>query len=234
MPSAKIDLTILIPAMNEAENLRALLPGLHGVAKRCTPHYEIIVVDGGSTDGTPRVAESLGAEVVTQSRRGYGGALHAGFAAASGEYILTMDADLSHPPTFVKTLWRHRGEADLVIASRYVPGGGAEMPRLRWALSRILNVIFSRGMALNLYDVSSGFRLYSRRALAAIRITRTDFDVLEEILIQVHRAGRRIIEAPFHYAARRSGRSHAKLVRFGLAYLRLLVEMGIAHRKCSK
>ncbi|MEW6355826.1 MAG: glycosyltransferase [Planctomycetota bacterium] len=233
MPSAKINLTILIPAMNEAENLRALLPGLHGVAKRCTPHYEIIVVDGGSTDGTSRAAESLGARVVPQSRKGYGGALDAGFAAAVGEYVITMDADLSHPPTFVETLWRRRNEADVVIASRYVPGGGAEMPRLRWALSRVLNVVFSRGMALNLHDVSSGFRLYSRGALSAINITRTDFDVLEEILIQAHRAGRRIVEAPFFYAARRSGRSHAKLVRFGLAYLRLLIEMGLAPRKCN-
>ena len=98
------------------------------------------------------------------------------------------------------------------------------MPRLRWVLSRLLNVVFSRGFCLRLCDVSSGFRLYSRRAVQAISITRTDFDSLEEILIQMHRANRHMIEVPFVYAARHSGRSHAKLVRFGIAYARLFLE----------
>lgn len=224
MSERPIDLTILIPAMNEEENLRALLPSLREVAGRCTPRYEILVVDGGSTDGTAEAAAAAGARVITQSRKGYGGALHAGFADARGDHVLTMDADLSHPPLFVQTLWRNRARAELVIASRYVAGGGADMPRLRWVLSRALNVVFSRGMSLHLQDVSSGFRLYSRRALDVLAITRADFDVLEEILIQVSHARMRIIEVPFFYAARRSGRSHAKLIKFGLAYLRLFIE----------
>jgi len=225
---ARMELSILIPAMNEAENLRALLPDLHEAARRCTRRYEIVVVDGGSSDGTPEAAKRYEARVVEQSVRGYGGALQAGFAAAQGEYVITMDADLSHPAAFVQTLWGHREEADVVIASRYVHGGCAEMPRLRRMLSRGLNVVFSRGMDLRLQDVSSGFRLYGRDAVASLRLTRLDFDVLEEILIQLSRAGRHIIEVPFYYAPRRSGRSHAKLVRFGLAYLRLLVETWLA------
>lgn len=229
MPKAGVALTVLIPAMNEADNLRELLPPLHAVAGRCTPHYEVIVVDGGSTDNTAAAAGALGARVVPQSLKGYGGALKAGFAAARGDFVLTMDADLSHPPVVVERLWRERARADAVIASRYVPGGRADMPRLRRVLSRALNVVFSRGMSLRLRDVSSGFRLYSRRAIGHIEITRTDFDVLEEILIQLCRAQMRIVEAPFSYAARHSGRSHAKLVRFGIAYLRLFIRSWLAH-----
>jgi uncharacterized protein YbaR (Trm112 family) len=95
----------------------------------------------------------------------YGAALRTGFDHALGEYILTLDADGSHDPSFIKAIWAARTGVEVVIASRYVEGGGAEMPRARRALSRTLSQVLRRGLSLPYSDLSSGFRLYRRTAL---------------------------------------------------------------------
>ncbi len=220
-----MQLSIVIPALNECDNVARLIPRLLEAIPAGITEYEVIVVDGHSCDGTPEVASALGARVVTQSCPGYGGALREGFAQARGEYILTMDADLSHPPVFLPAMWQARTEAEVVIASRYVPGGAADMPLLRRILSLILNMIFSRALSLPVRDVSSGFRLYKAAVLHRMSLQSVHFDVLEEILIQAYAQGWRIVEVPFQYQARRSGRSHARLLRFGWAYLRTLLRM---------
>src|ERR1700738_3829395 len=120
-----IDLSIILPVMNERNNLRALIPRLDEIAEAFHLEYEIIVVDGGSTDGTPETAAELGARVVSERPRGYAGALTTGLAEARGDYLLTLDADMSHDPAFVAKMWRARERADIVIASRYVRGGVA-------------------------------------------------------------------------------------------------------------
>ena len=220
-----MNLSIVIPALNEAANLKILLPELRQVAARLDPQFEIIVVEGGSTDGTAEVAVQLGARVVRQTERGYGGALKAGFAAATGEFVATMDADFSHRPWFLRRLWNMRHRAELVIASRYVAGGRAEMPVSRLWLSRILNNFFSRGLALPYQDMSSGFRIYKRSALQEINIQSTDFEVLEEILIRLYAQGFQILEVPFHYAPRLEGQSHAKVIKFGIRMLKTFFRM---------
>src|ERR1700688_825118 len=120
-----IDLSVILPVMDERENLRALIPRLDEIAEYFHLEYEIIVVDGGSTDGTREIATELGARVVPERRPGYAGALTSGFAEARGAYLLTLDADMSHDPAFVAKMWRARERADIVIASRYVRGGVA-------------------------------------------------------------------------------------------------------------
>ena len=219
------DLTVIIPAWNERENIQALVPAVQEIVAGLGLRAQIIVVDGGSRDGTAEAATQLGAHAVLQQERGYGGALLAGFASATAPYVLTMDADLSHPPTFIADLWARREQAELIIASRYVPGGKASMSRSRRVLSIILNSLFRIVLRVPARDLSSGFRLYRREALQQLHLRSRDFDVLEEILVLVYRHGWRILEAPFHYMPRQSGSSHAKLIRFGWAYLKTLVRM---------
>jgi dolichol-phosphate mannosyltransferase len=186
---------------------------------------EIIVVDGGSHDDSQPVAQKLGARVVAQSERGYGGALLAGFAAAKAPFVVTMDADLSHPPKFLKDFWEQRRDADLLVASRYVPGGQADMGIGRRVLSTILNRTYAVLLGIKLRDLSSGFRMYERQVLASLDLQARDFDVLEEILVKIHVNGGRIREVPFHYQARNSGQSHARLIKFGWAYSKTLLRM---------
>jgi dolichol-phosphate mannosyltransferase len=218
-------LTVVVPAWNEAENLSLLLPALKGVIEAIGITAEIVVADGGSHDGTAEVARSAGARVVGQAGRGYGAGLLAGIEATTAPYIVTMDADLSHPPTFLDEFWRRRADADLVIASRYVPGGSADMGPVRRALSRILNRTYASVLSIPVADLSSGFRMYRREILTGAVFVARDFDILEEILIRAHQRGSRILEVPFHYLPRRSGRSHVRLFRFGWAYLRTLLRM---------
>ena len=225
MKQARPDLAVVIPALNERENLELLLPALKEVLGGLGVAAEIVVADGGSHDGTRQAAQRRGARVVLQQERGYGGALLAGFAATTARYIVTMDADLSHRPVFLEELWKRRDEAEVLIASRYVAGGRAEMGWFRRLLSRILNRTYRRVLSLPLHDLSSGFRMYRRDALAGLALEARDFDVLEEILIRVHTEGWQIQEVPFHYMARGSGRSHARLVKFGWALLKTLVRM---------
>lgn len=219
------DIAVVIPALNERENLELLLPSLKDVLSELALVAEIIVVDGGSRDGTPEAAERRGARVVAQKERGYGGALLAGFKAATAPYIVTMDADLSHRPVFLESFWRQRDQAEVLIASRYVAGGQAEMGFVRRLMSQLLNRTYSRMLSLPLRDLSSGFRMYHQDVLTKIELQARDFDALEEILVKVYSQGWRIKEVPFHYMARVSGHSHARLIKFGWAFLKTLIRM---------
>src|SRR5689334_8020659 len=164
----RLDLSVIVPVLNERENLAVLLPRLDRVLRRIDCTSEIVVVDGGSSDGTPALARDLGANVVVQRTPGYGAALREAFAAAAGRYLITLDADLSHDPDFIAKLWRARGNAEIVIASRYVKAGVAYMPRHRAVLSRILNRFFAIGLGMPVRDLSSGFRLYHAPLLAGL------------------------------------------------------------------
>jgi len=219
------ELSVVIPAWNERENLDLLLPALRETLQDLGVRFEIIVADAGSTDGTRESAERRGARVVVQTERGYGGALLAGFGASTGDHIVTMDADLSHRPFFVADLWQRRGSAEVLIASRYVEGGAAEMGWFRKLLSHILNRTYARALSLPLRDLSSGFRMYRRDVLDRMPLRARDFDVLEEILIRVYNEGWVIQEVPFRYMPRGSGGSHARLIKFGWAYLKTLLRM---------
>jgi dolichol-phosphate mannosyltransferase len=219
------ELAVVIPAWNERENLELLLPALRETLDGLGVTHEIVVADGGSQDGTREAAERRGVRVVLQQERGYGGALLAGFSATSSKYIVTMDADLSHRPIFLEEFWKHRDEAEVLIASRYVPGGRADMGPFRRLLSHILNRTYRRVLSLPLRDLSSGFRMYRRDVLAGLSLVARDFDVLEEILIRVYANGWRIREVPFHYMSRGAGRSHTRLLQFGWAFLKTLIRM---------
>lgn len=224
-PSARPALSIVLPALNERANLEALLPEIERVLGRLGIVHELVVVDGGSTDGTAEAARRLGARAIAQAGSGYGDALRAGFAAASGDYVITMDADLSHEAGVIERLWAGRDPMGIGIASRYVAGGTARASAFRQLLSRILNVAFSRGLSIQVRDVSSGFRIYPSAALERLSVGARDFDVLPEILVRAHAEGWRITEVPFDYAPRRAGSSKARLLRLGLAYLRTFVHL---------
>jgi len=219
------DISVVIPVLNERDNLEPLFRSLTEETSRLGLNAEIIVADGGSKDGSKELSKELGAMVVDQTEPGYGGALLVGFAAASSPYIVTMDADLSHQPVFLHDFWKERENADVLIASRYVPGGRADMGIFRRVLSLILNKTYARVLSLPLQDLSSGFRMYRSSALGRLDLKSRDFDVLEEILVKIYVGGGRIKEVPFHYRARNSGKSHAKLARFGWAYSKTLLRM---------
>jgi dolichol-phosphate mannosyltransferase len=216
-------LSVLILARNEAENLDALLPSIASILDRAGVSRELIVVDASSPDGTAAVAARHGARVVRQNRAGYANALRQGFAECTGEFILTLDADLSHRPEFAEEMFAASEASDVVIASRYVPSGSTEMPAARRVLSLMLNRIFGIALGLPTKDLSSGFRLYRRRALEELRPRGDHYDVLPEIVVLAHLGGHRVCEVPFHYHPREAGVSKARVLRFIPSYVRTLL-----------
>jgi dolichol-phosphate mannosyltransferase len=213
------ELSVIIPVKNEGGNIGSLLGNLRKVLADLRVSHEIIVIDGDSDDDTVAQARGYTDQLIVQKEPGYGNALKEGFARAVGEYILTMDGDLSHPTEFVRSMYHKRAEADLIIASRYIPGGTAEMPAWRKALSRILNVAFSTLLSLPIKDISSGYRLYRSSVLHKLELKNEDFSILEESAIKMWNRGDRIMEIPFAYRPRRHGCSKAKLLVFGKSYL---------------
>lgn len=215
----KKELSVIIPVKNEGMNIKSLLQGLSSTLKELNTAHEIIVVDGKSDDETVAQAKGWADRVIIQKSPGYGNALKEGFKIATGERILTMDGDLSHPAEFIQSMYQKREEAELVIASRYIPGGRAEMPGWRKILSKALNIAFSALLSLPIRDISSGFRLYKASALKRLELKNKDFSILEEIAIKMLNHGDRIKEVPFTYKPRIHGRSKAKLIVFGKSYL---------------
>jgi dolichol-phosphate mannosyltransferase len=226
VPAAQqVELAVIIPSLHEAENLRILLRELVETLDSLTRSYRIVVVDRLPDDATREVARQYGAVLLDQTGQGYGSALSTGFEHAHSDYVLTMDADLSHSPRFIESVFRRRTEADLIIASRYVPGGDYKMPLMRSVLSKVLNRFFARGLSLNVKDMSSGFRLYRQEVLQSFEITRRDFAVLQEILVKAYCEGWRIIEVPFTYYPRQIGESNARIFAFGISYLRTFLRL---------
>jgi len=213
---------VVVPALNEEAAIGALVRSLRQAAGLLGLGCEVIVVDGGSSDQTRKRAEEAGARVLPQSSRGFGGALREGFAAARGEYILTMDGDGSHSPEFFPRMWSKRREADLVIGSRYVPGGSAGMPLVRGLMSRILNLIFKLVLRLPLEDSSSGYRLYRASALQGLPLRASGFEFQQEALLEILARGGRTAEVPIRYLWREAGKSKARVLAFGPGYARTI------------
>ena len=219
MTTTPPQLSVVIPALNEGDNIGPLLERLRRTITALGTATEIIVVDGGSKDQTWEVAEKFGARCILQRGPGYASALLEGVQAALGAYIVTLDSDLSHPPELLKDLWPARTEADVIIASRFIPGGSSEAPLMRHSLSRILNGMFSIGLSIPVGDSSSGYRLYKREALNLATFRPQNFNVLQEMLVRAYTAGFKVKEIPLNYEERASGSSHVSFVTFAASYV---------------
>jgi len=217
--SPSLNLTVLIQDADASSHLSVLLPHLTTLLRRLAIDYEILLLAGSASTQLLETATAHDARVVPVPRE-YGAALTTGLAHASGEYLLTMDADLSHPPDFVEELWAGREQADVTIASRYVPGGDADMGRSRYVCSRILNAAFSRGLDVPIRDLSSGFRLYRTAVIRDQHITSRDFDILQQTVVQAFAEGWRVREVPFHYRPTGTGISHRRVLPVGWAWMK--------------
>jgi dolichol-phosphate mannosyltransferase len=227
---AAFDLTVVVPALNEAGALRQVLPRLRETFKRLGVRGEILVVDGRSKDATVAVAEAEGARVIVQTGRGLGAALREGMLDAGSPWVAVVDADGSHPPEVLADMWGRRNDADLVIASRYIPGGSAAMDPLRQILSRSLNLVSRLVLSLPARDSSGGFRLYRSELVraACADSAANDFTVQQELLVAILSRGGRVLEIPFRYEPRIDGFSKASALRLAPAYVRMLLRLRAA------
>jgi glycosyltransferase involved in cell wall biosynthesis len=197
-------ISVVIPALNERESLPRVLGDLPWDAL-----HEVVVVDNGSTDGTPEVARQGGARVVPEPRRGYGRACLTGIAALEAtDVVVFLDADYSDHPEELPALAGPilEGRADLVIGSRVLGERepGALLPQARFG--NLLSVMLIRSLCGQTYTDLGPFRAISRRALDLLEMRDEDFGWTVEMQVKAARAGLRVVEVPVRYR-RRIGRS---------------------------
>jgi dolichol-phosphate mannosyltransferase len=207
---------VVLPTYNEIENVESMLRTL----RKVTPLCDILVVDDASPDGTAALAEEVGDEVgqITVLRRaqksGLGGAYRAGFAWGIDQgydHFVEIDCDFSHDPLALPSLLTAAEDHDVVIGSRYVPGGHIPQWRLsRRMLSRGGNQYASFMLGLGVADSTAGYRVYSRDALEQInfRTVKADgYGFQIEMTYRAKRAGVSIIEVPISFTDREHGES---------------------------
>ena len=228
-PADPPELTIALPAYEEAANLEQLLPAIRIVLDGLGVPYEILVADTESPrDETPDVCARHG--VTYLSRVGgplYSHAVRTALKASCGKWLIFMDADGSHSPEFIALLWNARAGADLVIASRYMAGGSTENPAILVFLSHLVNVIFRFTLGLHCADVSNSFRLYRGDDIRALRLECENFDIVEEILVTLCCVNSSYVvkEIPCVFRKRQAGKTKRNLATFAVSYLGTLVRL---------
>ena len=207
---------IIVPTYNERENVRPLIEQLLTIA----PEADVLLIDDNSPDGTAEYAEQLfGADprfsvLRRRGARGLGRSYVDGYRKAlAGGYarLVQMDADFSHDPSSIPDLIRAGRTADVVIGSRYCPGGAVRnWPLRRRLLSRFANRYVCMVTGLEVGDTTSGFRCYSRRALRHIlegQIVAEGYAFLVEATYRTRQGRLRIVEVPITFTDRREGKS---------------------------
>ena len=228
--SAAIELSVVIPCLDEADNIDECVRRSLAALAEAGIAGEVVVADNGSQDGSGELAAEAGARVVHEPRRGYGSAYLAGFAAARGEYVVMLDADLTYPfdqiPRFVEEL---RGGADLVMGDRMdniQPGAMHWMHRYvgNPLLSGTLNLFFRTGVR----DAHCGMRGLRRDVLPRLDLRATGMEFASEMVIRASKEKLAIREFPIPYAPR-GGQSKLSRFRDGWRHLRFLLVQSPTH-----
>ncbi len=222
-----LELTILMPCLNEAETIEVCVKKAKGFLERSGVAGEVLVADNGSTDGSQALAEALGARVVAVPEKGYGAALLGGINAARGRYVIMGDADDSYDFEKLDGMVDHlRGGADLVMGNRFKGGiSPGAMPFLhRYLGNPVLSFLGRLFFQVPTGDFHCGLRGFSREAILGLGLTSPGMEFASEMVVKARLRKLRIEETPT--TLRPDGRSrppHLKTWRDGWRHLRFLL-----------
>lgn len=216
----RVRLVLCLPTYNEIQNLEPMVRALGEVFERGAVDGHVLVIDDASPDGTGELADGLAAELRyvevlhRQAKQGLGPAYIAGFRhalAAGAELVMEMDCDFSHSPDDVPRLVQAASGADLVLGSRYVPGGRVE----NWGFGRRLvsragSVYARRVLGIDVHDLTGGFKCFRRVVLETIdldSVSSLGYTFQVETTYRALRAGFRVEEVPIAFSDRELGGS---------------------------
>jgi dolichol-phosphate mannosyltransferase len=208
---------VVLPTYNEAENIEAFVAA---VREKLPASARVLIVDDSSPDGTGEIADRLAAdeesvEVLHRPRKeGLGPAYIAGFRRAlvgGAGLVLEMDSDFSHDPAYLPRLLEASERADLVIGSRYVPGGGVgDWGQLRRAISRGGSAYARLVLGVGVHDLTGGFKCFRREVLEALdldAVSARGYAFQVELTYRTIQRGFRVVEVPIFFRDRRAGSS---------------------------
>jgi dolichol-phosphate mannosyltransferase len=229
-------LSLVVPTYNERDRLPDLVRAIFSAFDAGGVDGTLVIVDDNSPDGTGAVADELALRYPIRvlhraGKLGLGTAVIEGFNASDAEIVGVIDADLSHPPELVPRMLQAMREAraDIVIGSRYVPGGGTS----NWETSRVLMskaaCLLARGLT-PVRDVTSGFFLIRRELAKGVTISAGGFKICLELLIRSQ--PRLVVEVPYVFKARTAGESKMNL-KEALGYLAQLRDLR-AYRRARR
>ena len=222
--SATLDVSVVIPCLNEAESIEACVTAAHDALADGRYDGEIVVVDNGSTDGSGELAASAGARVVEEPRRGYGRAYLTGLDVARGRYIVMLDADMTYDagelPRFVEAL---DDGGDMAIGNRMKGIQPGAMPWMHQYIGNpVLTGLLNRLFGTEVKDAHCGMRAVRRDALPRLDLRTTGMELASEMVIRAAKAGLDIRQFPIEYHPRR-GESKLSTWADGWRHLRFLL-----------
>ena len=231
MEKKEIEVSVVMPCLNEEATVGACIEKAHRTLKRLGLRGEVIVADNGSTDASVPIAESLGARVVHQPIRGYGAAYQAGIQAARGKYILIGDSDDTYDFTdlerFITPL---RNGYDFVMGSRFK--GEILKGAMSWSHRTIGNPILSGILRwffhTSISDAHCGMRAFTREAYEVMQLQTTGMEFASEMVIKVVQADLKLCEVPITYYPRQ-GESKLNSFRDAWRHLRFMLLLSPTH-----
>jgi glycosyltransferase involved in cell wall biosynthesis len=221
-------LSVFFPAYNDSGTIASMVISAVLTASRLTPDFEVLVINDGSRDATPQIADEL-ARVYPQVRivhhqgnRGYGGALRSGFANATKDYIFYTDGDAQYDPSEMADLWAARGPGvDMVNGYKI----SRSDPLHRIIIGRVYHHTVKLLFGLKVRDVDCDFRLMRRAIFDKVELTKNSGVICLEMMKKIQDAGFHIAEVPVHHFHRAYGKSqffnYRRIARTGVDVLRL-------------
>ncbi len=216
-------ISVVIPALNEEKNIANVIRAVKGSLP--WKRYEIIVVDGKSTDRTAGIAKSLGARVIYDDV-GKGSALIKGLNASKGDVLISMDADLSNEAKELNLLIEGIGIGyDVCMGSRFMAGGNSEdISLLRAAGNKFFVFLVNTIFGSNYSDMCYGYRAFNRRALKRLGLKEKGFGIETEISIKSVKNNLKVLEVPSIEKKRIAGEPKLRTFRDGWVILRTILK----------
>ncbi len=227
--TSKVEMvSVVIPTLNEAGNIKTALETIN---KTLAFPYEIIVVDGCSTDGTLEIVKNSNCKVIVEPRRGYGLALRVGMKAAKGDVVIMVDGDGTYEFKHINMLLERMMEkdAEMCLATRMYDPNKA-MGFMNFVGNKIITFCFNMVYKQNLSDTQSGFRAISHAAIEKVDFKETDMAFATEMLIKFSQKGFRMVEVPSSYKVRKYGKTKLKPFNSGIEIFATIVK-GLTSRR---
>ncbi len=225
------ELTVVISGYNEEQSVQSVLKGVLNFFDNQNINGELLFMDNHSTDKTGEISDQVAKtdkrlRIIHRRNRpntDLGSSLREGLQNATGNYLLIMDCDASHDYNEINNLWQHKEESDIIIGSRYVAGGRAELNPKRWLFSTGYNLFARILTGVNVKDMTTGFKLYKKEVFEGMNLTNNGFGLHVEILLKAASKGCSFKEVPITY--KKSGKSHLNYKKQFPSYMKPVLDM---------